>query len=101
MEKSNRTLNTIPNQGELVQVVGNANLSTGGKAIDVTDQVHPSIRNMAVAAAKAIGLDIAGIDFICEDISKPIEHSRTAIIEVNAAPGIRMHHYPSEGEKGM
>ncbi len=71
-----RTLDTIPNQGELVQVVGDANLSTGGKAIDVTDQVHPTIKNMAVAAAKAIGLDIAGIDFICEDISKPIEHSK-------------------------
>ncbi|WHY98923.1 cyanophycin synthetase [Peribacillus simplex] len=99
LEKSNRSLNTIPNQGELVQVVGNANLSTGGKAIDVTDQVHPTIKNMAVAASKAIGLDIAGIDFICEDISKPIEQSRTAIIEVNAAPGIRMHHYPSEGKK--
>ncbi|CAH0205270.1 Cyanophycin synthetase [Peribacillus sp. Bi96] len=99
LEKSNRTLNTIPKEGELVQVVGNANLSTGGKAIDVTDQIHPTIKNMAVAAARAIGLDIAGIDFICEDISKPIDHSRTAIIEVNAAPGIRMHHYPSEGEK--
>lgn len=101
LEKSNRNLDTIPKQGELVQVVGNANLSTGGKAIDVTDQVHPTIRNMAIAAAKAIGLDIAGIDLICQDISKPFNHLKTAIIEVNAAPGIRMHHYPSEGKKGM
>ncbi|MFD4928232.1 cyanophycin synthetase [Peribacillus butanolivorans] len=99
LEKSNRNLDTIPKQGELVQVVGNANLSTGGKAIDVTDQVHPTIRNMAIAAAKAIGLDIAGIDLICQDISKPFNHLKTAIIEVNAAPGIRMHHYPSEGKK--
>ncbi|MGE6378979.1 cyanophycin synthetase [Peribacillus muralis] len=99
LEKTNRTLGSIPKQGELVQVAGNANLSTGGKAIDVTEQVHPTIKKMAIAAAKAIGLDIAGIDFICEDISMPLDHSRTAIIEVNAAPGIRMHHYPSEGEK--
>ncbi|AOH54038.1 cyanophycin synthetase [Peribacillus muralis] len=99
LEKTNRTLGSIPKQGELVQVAGNANLSTGGKAIDVTEQVHPTIKKMAVAAAKAIGLDIAGIDFICEDISMPLDHSRTAIIEVNAAPGIRMHHYPSEGKK--
>lgn len=99
LEKTNRTLDSIPKQGELVQVAGNANLSTGGKAIDVTEQVHPTIKKMAIAAAKAIGLDIAGIDFICEDISMPLNDSRTAIIEVNAAPGIRMHHYPSEGEK--
>ncbi|MFD9624582.1 cyanophycin synthetase [Peribacillus muralis] len=99
LEKTNRTLAAIPKQGELVQVAGNANLSTGGKAIDVTEQVHPTVKKMAIAAAKAIGLDIAGIDFICEDISMPLNLSQTAIIEVNAAPGIRMHHYPSEGKK--
>ncbi|WP_057912332.1 cyanophycin synthetase [Peribacillus muralis] len=99
LEKTNQTLAAIPKQGELVQVAGNANLSTGGKAIDVTEQVHPTVKKMAIAAAKAIGLDIAGIDFICEDISMPLDLSQTAIIEVNAAPGIRMHHYPSEGKK--
>lgn len=99
LEKRNRNLATIPKQGELIQVVGNANLSTGGKAIDVTDQVHPTIEKMAVAAARAIGLDVAGIDFICQDITKPFDHTKMAIIEVNAAPGIRMHHYPSEGTK--
>ena len=99
LEKSNRTLETVPDQGEIVQVVGNANLSTGGKAIDVTEQVHPSIQQIAVNATRAIGLDIAGIDWICKDISKPFDPSGMAIIEVNAAPGIRMHHYPSEGKK--
>ena len=99
LEKQNKNLGTIPKKGELIQVVGNANLSTGGKAIDVTEQVHPTIKKVAVAAARAIGLDVAGIDFICQDISQPFDYAKMAIIEVNAAPGIRMHHYPSEGEK--
>ncbi|RFU66551.1 cyanophycin synthetase [Peribacillus glennii] len=98
LEKLDLTLDSIPDKGKIIQVVGNANLSTGGKAIDVTDQVHPTIRKIAVTAAKAIGLDIAGIDFICKDISKPFDKHEMAIIEINAAPGIRMHHYPSEGK---
>ncbi|PLT34427.1 cyanophycin synthetase [Bacillus sp. V5-8f] len=97
LEKLDLTLDSIPDKGKIIQVVGNANLSTGGKAIDVTDQVHPTIRKIAVTAAKAIGLDIAGIDFICKDISSPFSKQEMAIIEINAAPGIRMHHYPSEG----
>ncbi|MDQ0217338.1 cyanophycin synthetase [Peribacillus cavernae] len=99
LEKLDLTLHSVPDKGKIIQVVGNANLSTGGKAIDVTDQVHPTIKNIAVTAAKAIGLDIAGIDFICKDISKPFNNVEMAIIEINAAPGIRMHHFPSEGKK--
>ncbi|ALC91210.1 UDP-N-acetylmuramyl peptide synthase [Bacillus sp. FJAT-18017] len=97
LEKSNLTLDSVPEPGKVIQVVGNANLSTGGLAIDVTDEVHPSIRRMAVSAAKAIGLDVAGIDLICPDITNELDRNTTTIVEVNAAPGIRMHHYPSKG----
>lgn len=97
LEKMNLNLDSILEQGQVVQVVGNANLSTGGQAIDVTDEVHPSIKEMAITAAKAIGLDVAGVDLLCEDISKPLDRHRVAVVEVNAAPGIRMHHHPSKG----
>jgi cyanophycin synthetase len=99
LEKQGFTLDHIPQMGEIVQVVGNANLSTGGQAIDVTDEVHPSISEIAIHSAKAVGLDIAGIDLISRDISAPFNNKTSAIIEVNAAPGIRMHHYPNKGKK--
>lgn len=98
LEKSGLTLDSIPEPGRIVQVAGNANLSTGGQAIDVTDEVHPTIVDMAITAAKAIGLDVAGVDFICPDISAPLDRKMSAIVEVNAAPGIRMHHYPAKGK---
>ena len=98
LEKFGLHLNSVPAKGEVVQVVGNANLSTGGQAIDVTDEVHPAIKEIAETAAKVVGLDIAGIDFISKDISKPFDPQTSAIIEVNAAPGIRMHHFPSKGK---
>lgn len=97
LEKLNLHLDSILEQGQVIQVVGNANLSTGGQAIDVTEEVHPSIKAMAETAAKAIGLDVAGVDLICEDISEPLDRKKVAIVEVNAAPGIRMHHHPSKG----
>ncbi|SEN33822.1 cyanophycin synthetase [Mesobacillus persicus] len=98
LEKFGLSLKSIPEKGQIVQVVGNANLSTGGQAIDVTDEVHPTVKEVAEAAAKIVGLDIAGIDFISQDISKPLNWQTSAIIEVNAAPGIRMHHFPSKGK---
>lgn len=99
LEKQGYSLDFIPEVGQVVQVVGNANLSTGGQAIDVTDEVHPSIADIAVQAAKAVGLDVAGIDLISQDISAPFHPGTMAIIEVNAAPGIRMHHFPGKGKK--
>ncbi|UFH52777.1 cyanophycin synthetase [Spirosoma sp. KNUC1025] len=75
-----------------------ANLSTGGTAIDVTDCVHPEIRVMAERTARAIGLDICGIDLIAQDITRPLKASGASVIEVNAAPGFRMHIHPSEGK---
>lgn len=98
LEKQDLTLKSVPKEGQIVQVVGNANLSTGGQAIDVTDQIHPTLKEVAITAAKAMGLDVAGVDMICRNISEPFHPDKVAIVEVNAAPGIRMHHYPSEGE---
>ena len=89
--------NSVPKAGQVVYIRENANLSTGGTAVDVTDIVHPETVRMAERAAKLIGLDIAGIDIVTCDITKSLRESG-AIIEVNAAPGIRMHHYPSAGK---
>ncbi len=74
------------------------NLSTGGTAIDLTDQVHPDNAEMAVRAAKAIGLDVVGIDFITPDITESYRDVGGGICEVNAAPGFRMHVAPTEGK---
>ena len=76
----------------------NANLSTGGMASDVTDQVHPHVAARAVDAARVVGLDIAGVDVVCCDVGVPLEEQAGVIVEVNAAPGLRMHLEPSEGK---
>ncbi|WP_409252954.1 cyanophycin synthetase [Bacillus sp. SCS-153A] len=99
LESQNLSFQSVLEKGQVIQVVGSANLSTGGQAIDVTDEVHPSLKEIAESAATAIGLDVAGIDLICPDISKPFDPLTTAILEVNAAPGIRMHLYPAKGKK--
>jgi cyanophycin synthetase len=83
--------------GVAAELRGNANLSTGGTAEDVTDLLPESTRLLCVRAAAKIGLDVAGIDIVCRDIALPLEDQRGAVIEVNAAPGIRMHQYPSSG----
>ncbi|HYD54495.1 MAG TPA: cyanophycin synthetase [Gemmatimonadaceae bacterium] len=83
--------------GTLVLLRGNANLSTGGTAEDVTDRLHPDTAHACERAARAVGLDVAGVDLVCEDIGRGLGEQRGAIIEVNAAPGIRMHEFPSSG----
>lgn len=95
--KQGLTLDYVPNEGETVYLRENDNLSTGGVAIDVTDEVHEQNKKMIVQAARIIGLDVAGVDVSTVDISKPITETGGAIIEINAAPGIRMHHYPYMG----
>jgi len=92
------TPSSVPAAGMRVRLRGNANLSTGGTAEDVTDQVHPSTRSMCIRAAQLIGLDVAGIDIVCGDIAQALPRQSGALIEVNAAPGIRMHEYPSAGQ---
>jgi cyanophycin synthetase len=89
---------SIPAPGTRVVLRNNANLSTGGTATDVTDEVHPEVAARAVAAAQMIGLEIAGVDLVCETVQKPLEKQGGAIVEVNAAPGLRMHLAPSFGK---
>ena len=97
LKKSKRSLEDIPENGEKVYLRENDNLSTGGIAVDVTDLVHEEIKSTCVKAAELIGLDVAGIDVTTTDITKPLSATGGALIEINAAPGIRMHHYPSAG----
>ncbi|WP_249897485.1 cyanophycin synthetase [Paenibacillus sp. PK3_47] len=96
--KMGLALADIPAAGLRIQVIGNANLSTGGSSEDVTAKVHPSYAELAVRAAGAIGLDIAGVDIISDNIAEPYRTGHGCILEVNAAPGIRMHQHPSQGE---
>ena len=89
---------SVPAKGQRVNLRNNANLSTGGSATDVTDDVHPDVAARAVAAAQMVGLDICGVDLVCDSILRPIEEQRGGIVEVNAAPGLRMHLTPSFGK---
>ena len=89
---------TVPPRGTRVVLRNNANLSTGGTATDVTDDVHAELAAGAVAAAQTVGLDICGIDVVCDTMLKPLEEQGGGIVEVNAAPGLRMHLDPSFGK---
>jgi cyanophycin synthetase len=89
---------SIPPAGQVVFLRDNSNLSTGGTATDVTDEVHPDNAALAVLAARTVGLDIAGVDMVCTNIRRPLDEQGGGIVEVNAAPGLRMHVYPSEGK---
>ncbi|HEB80034.1 MAG TPA: ATP-grasp domain-containing protein, partial [Rhodospirillales bacterium] len=91
------TLDTVLRKGEKFVLCSTANFSTGGIPIDVTDKVHPDNRRMAVRAAEAVGLDVAGIDFLTPDISRSYKKVTSAILEVNALPGLRLHYWPAEG----
>ncbi len=91
------TLQTVPSAGELVLLKPTANLSTGGTSTDVTDEVHPANIFMAERIAKIIGLDICGIDIMAPDLKVPINENGGAVLEVNAAPGFRMHIEPAKG----
>jgi len=91
------TPDTIPPVGKKVLIRRNANLSTGGTAADITDQVHPDVARHAIEAARIVGLDIAGVDMVAQDISQPLQGQRGVIVEVNAGPGLRMHIEPSSG----
>ncbi len=89
---------SIAPKGKRIILRNNANLSTGGSATDVTDDVHPEVAARAVAAAQMVGLDICGVDVVCDNVLKPIEEQGGGVVEVNAAPGLRMHLSPSFGK---
>ncbi len=96
--KNGLSVNSVIPEGEEVEVSIGMNLSTGGTARDVTDDVHRSVQLMCERAARVVNLDICGIDLMLRDISKPLPQARGGIIEINAAPGLRMHVHPSEGK---
>jgi cyanophycin synthetase len=91
------TLDDIPADGQFVQLKLTANMSTGGTSIDRTDEIHPDNVEIALEAAMVVGLDVAGIDFITPDISRSVHEAGGSIVEINAAPGFRMHTHPTEG----
>ena len=97
LEKQGCDFDAVVPAGVSVDLRGNANLSTGGTAEDVTDLLPEETRDICIRAARTIGLDVAGIDVICQDIAQPLREQKGGIIEVNAAPGIRMHQFPSRG----
>ena len=94
----NLTPDSVPEKGQRVVLRNNANLSTGGTATDVTDDVHPEVAARAVAAAQMVGLHICGVDMVAETVLRPLEEQGGGFVEVNAAPGLRMHLAPSYGK---
>jgi len=98
LDQQGLTLESVPPPDQVVKLRSNSNLSTGGTATDVTDAVHPLNARMGELAAQILALDVAGIDILCNDISRPLAEQNGAIVEVNAAPGLRMHLYPAEGQ---
>ena len=92
------TPDSVPPKGQRVILRNNANLSTGGTATDVTDDVHPEVAARAVAAAQMVGLHICGVDMVAETVLRPLEEQGGGFVEVNAAPGLRMHLAPSYGK---
>lgn len=97
LRKNGRGLDDVLHRGETVFLRESANLSTGGTAKDVTANLHPDVARLCERTARVIGLDICGIDLVLRNISEPLRPGEGGVIEVNAAPGIRMHHFPSEG----
>ncbi|MBD2306655.1 cyanophycin synthetase [Chroococcidiopsis sp. FACHB-1243] len=97
LERQGYTLDTVLTEGEVCYLRATANLSTGGIAVDRTDDIHPENAWLAQRVAKIVGLDITGIDIVTSDISRPLRETEGVIVEVNAAPGFRMHVAPSRG----
>ncbi|WP_426105410.1 cyanophycin synthetase [Massilia sp. TSP1-1-2] len=93
LERQGMTAYSVPLAGQKVLIQPNGNV-----AFDVTDKVHPSVAHAAALAARVVGLDIAGVDLVCEDISRPLDEQRGAIIEVNASPGLLAHLKPADGQ---
>ncbi len=98
LEGQGYTPDSVPDEGAFVKLALTGNMSTGGTSIDRTMEAHPDNIEIAETAALVVGLDIAGIDFICPDIEVPVRETGGGIVEVNAAPGFRMHTHPTEGE---
>ena len=97
LEKEGLTTESIPEKGKIIYLKSTANLSTGGTSVDVTDMMHPENIFLAERISRVIGLDVCGIDIMAENLTQPLQENGGVILEVNAAPGFRMHLAPSEG----
>ena len=97
LQKLEYNLESIPKKGETVYLKSTANLSTGGTSVDVTDMMHPENVFLCERISRVIGLDICGVDIMAENLTQPLKENGGCILEVNAAPGFRMHLAPSEG----
>lgn len=97
LDKMGYSLETAPQDNEIVYLKSTANLSTGGTSVDVTDMIHPENIFLAERISRVIGLDVCGIDIMAENLTQPLKENGGVILEVNAAPGFRMHLAPSEG----
>jgi len=93
LERQGFTAYSVPAKGQQVLIQRNGNV-----AFDITDEVHPSVAAMACLAARAVGLDVAGVDMVLEDAAKPLGTQRAAVIEVNASPGLLAHIKPASGQ---
>jgi cyanophycin synthetase len=97
LEKYGYTIDIIPKKEEVIYLKSTANLSTGGTSVDVTEMMHPENIFLCERIARVIGLDICGVDIMAENLTQPLKENGGCILEVNAAPGFRMHLAPSEG----
>jgi cyanophycin synthetase len=97
LAKMGYSLETVPGKDEIVYLKSTANLSTGGTSVDVTDLMHPENIFLSERIARVIGLDVCGIDIMAENLTQPLKENGGVVLEVNAAPGFRMHLAPSEG----
>jgi cyanophycin synthetase len=98
LAKSGLTINTVPAEGQKVYVRWNANVSTGGRPTEVTDLVHPRLKNLAVRVAKLSHLEIGGVDMLCKDLaSGDVSDNNVSILEINDCPGFDIHHFPVTG----
>lgn len=98
LKRQGLTLSHVPALGEIVYLRDSANLSTGGEAVDLTDELHPSYIRLAERAARLVGLDVCGLDMVVASPTEAYRRGACTVIEVNASPGIRMHQYPSYGQ---
>jgi len=98
VEQAGLTFDSVIPEGEIVYLKATANLSTGGTATDLTDDVHPEVKYAAERMGRLIGLDIIGIDLLAETLTKPLEQQSAGVVEVNAGPGFRMHTSPTHGK---
>lgn len=97
LEQAGFSLDTVLPKGELAFLKSTANISTGGTATDLTDEVHPEVKFAMERIGRLVGLDVIGIDLLCETVSVPLDRQSAGVVEVNAGPGFRMHMAPTHG----